>query len=65
MDKLLEFYGGKQVVVAHAIGCTASQVSRVVTGRCKFSLRMAHHIEKLTGGVVTKADIRPDVWGKS
>jgi hypothetical protein len=35
----------------------------ISSGRRRPSAQMAREIERLTGGMVTRADLRPDIWG--
>lgn len=49
--------------LAEVIGCTAEYVRLVEKGERRPSVDMAKKIESLTDGEVTRAKVRPDIWG--
>jgi DNA-binding transcriptional regulator YdaS (Cro superfamily) len=48
---------------AELVGRTPAAISRVETGAGKPSPELAMAIERATGGVVKRSDLRADLWG--
>lgn len=53
--------GGKSKF-AQRIKVPKSFLSNMATGRVKVPVKRAKEIEKETFGLVTKAELRPDIW---
>jgi len=64
IEKAVSQLGG-QAKLAEAIGTTQSFVSQWVTGRRPIPATWCRAIERATGGEVTRADLRPDVFGEA
>lgn len=54
---------GSKVELAKKLGITKTWMSQLISGREKCSPSMAVKIEQMTDGVVTRADMRPDLFG--
>ncbi|WP_347989475.1 YdaS family helix-turn-helix protein [Methylomonas sp. AM2-LC] len=61
MEKLILFFGGRSEA-AVAIGVTPSFITMVKRGKRQFSPAMALHVEKITGGKISKSELRPDIF---
>lgn len=55
-------YGAK-VALARKIGISKTWMSMLVTGRAPCSPELAVKIFEATNGVVTREDLRPDIFG--
>lgn len=55
---------GSQAKLATAMGCSQQQISYLLHEANSISLEMAVAIDKATDGVVSRQDLRPDVFGK-
>ena len=55
-------FAGSQKALALIAGVTQPAVSGWVTGRKQPSVLSAIRIEAATGGLVTRSDLRPDIW---
>lgn len=53
-----------QTALADSIGCHQSLISAWVTGRKQVAARWCLPIERATKGVVTRYDLRPDIFGE-
>lgn len=53
---------GRSLAIAQAVGVTPPVVSDWVTGKKGIPLERCTAIERATGGVVTRKDLRPDDW---
>lgn len=62
ITKAVEAAGG-HVPLAKSLGIHPSLVSQWVTGRLNVAPRHCLPIESLTGGAVTRHDLRPDIFG--
>lgn len=58
----IEAVGGQREL-AEAVGVHRSLVSQWATGRRPVAAKHAIPIETVTGGVVTRHDLRPEVFG--
>lgn len=63
IESVIEMLGGTQKSAAEAIGVSQPSVMRWLHGRCGPDARAAIQIEKVTGGKVTRAQLRPDIFG--
>jgi DNA-binding transcriptional regulator YdaS (Cro superfamily) len=54
---------GSQHALAASLGLTQQGVSYLMTDAKNISPKLAIKVEKLTGGKVSRADLRPDLWG--
>jgi len=62
--KLPEYINSVGVTeLAKRLGCSKQLVSHWATGRQQPSPKMACKLEELSEGVVTAAEIRPDIFG--
>lgn len=62
IKRSIEAVGG-QVDLARRLGITAAAVNQWVKGRRPVPPERCRAIEAATGGVVTRYDLRPDVFG--
>ena len=62
IDKAIEIFG-TQTALAEAIGATQPFVSQWVRNERPVSPKFARKIEEVTNGVVTRYQLRPDVFG--
>lgn len=53
---------GAKVKMARALGITKNWVSQLLTGEKRPSPALAVAISKYTKGVVSKKQLRPDLW---
>ncbi len=63
--KLKEYFlsrYGEQAKMADALGISQSQMSQMVKGICAISNERCVIIEKLTDGMVSRKDLKPDAW---
>lgn len=51
--------------LARAAGTKAIYLSQLASGHRKASHKLAKRIETATKGVVTRQDLRPDIFGKA
>lgn len=51
-----------QSELARALGVTQGLVSHWVTGRVRITAERAIQIEEVTGGAVTRQELRPDLY---
>jgi DNA-binding transcriptional regulator YdaS (Cro superfamily) len=56
---------GTQRVLADLLDIHPSMISQIANGRRKVPARMCRKIELLTGGAVTRYDLRPDIFGST
>ena len=66
---LIEYFDGKprgaKIALARKLGISKTWFSLVVTGRQLPSPELARDIELHTGRKVKRADLRPDIFGKT
>jgi DNA-binding transcriptional regulator YdaS (Cro superfamily) len=62
IEKAVSRIGG-QAALAKAIGVTPAMVYQWLTGRRPVPAERCAAIEAATSGAVTRADLRPDLWG--
>jgi len=62
MDLKTYLRGRTQSELAERLGVTQGAVSHWVTGRARVPAEMARAIERITGGEVTRVDLRPDLF---
>jgi DNA-binding transcriptional regulator YdaS (Cro superfamily) len=55
--------GGTEL--AARLGCTKGLVSQWATGRKPVGAEWAVKIEEVTGGLINRQELRPDLWPKS
>ena len=53
---------GTQKALAEAIGVSQQGISYLLTDAKDISPEIAVAIDKFTGGKISKADLRPDIW---
>ena len=51
--------------VAKALNVSVATISRIETGNRRCTAEMALRIERITQGIVHRAMLRPDLWGRS
>jgi DNA-binding transcriptional regulator YdaS (Cro superfamily) len=56
---------GTKIAMARKLGVSKTWFSLVVTGRQLPSPELARDIESLTGRKVKRAELRPDIFGKT
>ena len=54
---------GRQSDLAAAMGCAQQTISKLLHNEMPVSAEWAAAIERATGGIVLKHDLRPDVFG--
>lgn len=54
---------GSQRRLAVAANCSQQQISYLMTGASGISAEMALKIERATDGVISRHDLRPDIYG--
>lgn len=54
---------GRQSGLADAVGVSQGMVSGWLNGRYEITWEMAKRIEQATDGVVSRYDLRPDIFG--
>lgn len=54
-----------QSALAEAVGTSQSFVNQIVNGRRPIPPKLARKIEEATKGVVTRSDLRPDIFGET
>jgi DNA-binding transcriptional regulator YdaS (Cro superfamily) len=64
IDRALELFK-TQTAMAEAIGATGPFVSQWMNGKRPVSPKYCLRIEKVTGGAVTRYELRPDIFGES
>lgn len=64
IDKAIEHFGS-QAAMGQAVGVTQGMVSFWKRGLNAVSWQQAIKIEEESGGVVTRHDLRPDIFGPS
>ena len=62
-NELIKKIFGTQKEMAKKLKIKQQSVSDWVTGKKKPSVKNAIQIERLSGGLVTRAEIRPDIFG--
>lgn len=55
---------GAKDALARELGISRTWMSQVISGREVCSPELAVEIERLTGGAVTRKDLRPDLFGE-
>lgn len=55
---------GSQAKLAAEAGCSQQQISFLLTTAKTITVEMALSIDKATKGLVSKRDLRPDVFGE-
>lgn len=55
---------GAKDALARELGISRTWMSQVISGREVCSPELAVEIERLTGGMVTRKDLRPDLFGE-
>ena len=64
---LVEFFAdrphGSRQQMAQALGVSKAWFSQVTQGRRRTSAELCKRIERLTEGKVTRAELRPDLFG--
>lgn len=63
MIDYLQTAGLTQAEFASRLGVTAGTVSQWLTGELTISAKRARDIERVTGGAIRRADLRPDLFG--
>ena len=53
---------GSQDLLAHAMGCSQAKVSWLLISGKTVTAEDAVVIDRVTGGAVSKSDLRPDLW---
>ena len=61
----LDKYGLSQEAFAKMLGLSQGAVHFWVSGRFRVSAENARLIERVTGGEITAADLRPDIFGEA
>ena len=64
IKSVVELLGG-QVKAAKKIGVTQQAVCKWINEKMPISANSAVRIEKATNGAVTRAEIRPDIFGEA
>ncbi|KEA07156.1 helix-turn-helix domain-containing protein [Agrobacterium rhizogenes] len=64
IERAIEAHGS-QVKLAQAIGCSQQYISWLLSDAKHISVEKALQVERVTGGAVSRHDLRPDVFGKS
>lgn len=54
---------GSKVSMARALGISKTWLSLIINGQKSPSAQLSKEIEKNTNGVVTRKDLRPDLFG--
>ncbi|WP_405048948.1 transcriptional regulator [Rhizobium rhizogenes] len=62
IERAIEAHGS-QVKLANAIGCSQQYISWLLSEAKQISAEKALAVEKATGGLVSRHDLRPDVFG--
>lgn len=55
---------GSQKKLADAMSCSQQHVSLLIRGAVRVTAEMALAVDKATDGVVSKHDLRPDIFGE-
>ena len=63
IKRCIEAVGGRQAELARRVGVTPGAVTQWVQGRRPIPPERCRAIEAATGGVVTRYELRPDVFG--
>jgi len=63
--KSLDIHGGTQSTFAKACGVSQGLVSQFLKGSKKPGWKTCKKIESITGGKVTRQDLRPDIFGEN
>ena len=64
IEKAIEAHGS-QVKLAREMGCSQQYISWLLSHAKQISAESALKFEKATGGIITRHDLRPDVFGPS
>lgn len=62
--KIVEFFGGSQSDLARKLGVSPQFVQKMVNKK-PVPPKRAIQIEKLSNGALTRAEIRPDIFGEA
>ena len=54
---------GAKIEMARHLGITAEWLSKLISGKVQPSPALAKRIEEATQGLVTREDLRPDLFG--
>jgi DNA-binding transcriptional regulator YdaS (Cro superfamily) len=54
---------GAKSEMAEYLGITTTWLALLIAGRRKASPVLARKIEEATGGLVSREELRPDIWG--
>lgn len=54
---------GSKIEMARHIGITAEWMSKMISGKAKPSAALCKKLEEATQGLVTRKDLRPDLFG--
>lgn len=63
IERSIQAVGGVQAELAKRLGVTPGAVNQWLKGRRPVPAERCRAIESLTGGAVTRYDLRPDVFG--
>lgn len=55
---------GKQAALAEKIGCAQQTISKMLNNEIRIPAELAVKIHDLTGGRVSKSQMRPDLFGR-
>jgi DNA-binding transcriptional regulator YdaS (Cro superfamily) len=61
IEKAVEFFKS-DAAFARAIGVSKTAVKKMKTGEIRITAERANQIERVTGGFVTRHDLRPDIF---
>lgn len=62
IERAVALYGS-QVKLAREVGCSQQYISWLLKDAEQISAEMAVAFERATGGVVSRASLRPDIFG--
>lgn len=62
LNKALKYFDGNQRRFSEAIGVSPAFVSQMLKGIRPVPARIAIEIEKVTGGIVTKKELLPEIF---
>lgn len=62
IERAINYFGSQQALAA-AMGVYQSYVSKLKRGDGMVPAERCRQIEELTNGTVTRADLRPDIFG--
>ncbi|MFG1417205.1 YdaS family helix-turn-helix protein [Xanthobacter sp. V0B-10] len=54
---------GSQQKLAQAAACSQQQISYLLTRAPSISVEMALKLERATGGIISRNELRPDIFG--